>query len=387
MASAALALSLKETAETLKHVVDSMNAPKPVNFPAPSHAFRGTADEDGDRFIEQFKLRASLGQWTEQAIRCNFAQILEGPAYDWFKAAVLEKDDLANTMDMWSLVFKSKFGKDKAMTCTEARMILQSFCQGSSTVEDYARRFEHLAYCHNSSMHDQDKIMHFIKGLRPELKIKVVEKNAQDYETAKQAARLYENVELQLKTMTPTAPSAVASTIDLTVVTALHQLAERMTKWETEQKAQVSTVAEVDSIQQYQRRPSRQQDGNKDNGGGRYNNGGSGRSNRGNSDFFDGWCSYCNKYGHRQSDCRKKKREMGNGGGGGQQRPQWEKKRQYDGDQQQQQQRTYVHVVDSAPPHKVVKTEDARSVADSRIITLTDVDGTSFRVAVGPKNF
>eukprot|EP00386_Alphamonas_edax_P015906 GDKI01048606.1.p1 GENE.GDKI01048606.1~~GDKI01048606.1.p1 ORF type:complete len:213 (+),score=56.78 GDKI01048606.1:179-817(+) len=149
-------------------------------------------------------------------------------------------------------------------------------------------------------------------------------------------------------------------------------------QWETDHTAQVSTVAEVNSIQQPQRRPSGQPNWS----GNRYSHSSS-RDNHGqNPDIFNGWCYYCNKYGHREIDCRKKTREMGRPSHW-QPRQQQQKKRQYNGGQQQQQQ-ACVHVIEQVP--KVVKTEHAQSVADSRSIILTYDHGNQFEVAATSKN-
>ena len=331
-AQAVANMAAAEQLQVWKDEISNMITEGMNNSPSPSigemHAispgkFSGAVDSRGSNWIEKFESYCRIAKFSEDEAmkRDMFSLMLSGAADQWYKHELIETDK-ANFAAI-KVKFLEKF--KRGPTWVEQSELAERKQRPDEPVSQYITDMRHK--CAILEISQKESILHFVRGLKVDIRKYVIGCNPQTLRDAEDSARLGESMDKLSE------PSIAQSANVVSQDSKFDLLLNKLHKQETLLK---ETCREIDTLkldrsqQQPDRRQSDQGDtrnarrdnyhGNmqttrQDNYQGGYNRiqptyrSNDGQQSQQNTKF----CSYCSKNFHTAAECYKKKNDEARG--------------------------------------------------------------------------
>ena len=143
-----------------------MSTSKPTKVPVVPKFFKGTPEEDSEKYIIQFERAAQCNNWDDDAKKRYLPVYLEGTAQLWFQDWSREHNIASTTWASFVDTFKYAFLSVAKVDVAERKLYSRKQKLGESA-EDYL--YEMLDLCHavDEKMPEAKIVRYIVKGLIP----------------------------------------------------------------------------------------------------------------------------------------------------------------------------------------------------------------------------
>lgn len=150
--------------------------------------YSGSSEEDLDLFLQRFELNSQLRDFANEKKHLVLSLRLRGNAAIWLSTL---EDSKKDTFAHLKAALISNFKDDNLKWVNESKLSAR-FQEESEHLDNYFLDISTL--CHKLNKSDQEKLTHFIRGLRPQLRAFVISKEPESLERALHFARLAQTV-------------------------------------------------------------------------------------------------------------------------------------------------------------------------------------------------